>query len=186
MRNFLKIADGLDIMPILHAVQRQPQLWNQENLRTTHPGTPHSAVDDILLRFNDLKPYRENNDSSSILDEHESIFYPAWYNLPQVYSLVFDLMRRVEAIRLGRVIITRLAPGKVIEPHVDGGTHASYYDRYHLILQNNPGSVFRSGNEKVCMRPGELWWFDNSQEHEVINNSTDDRLTLIIDVRCAK
>jgi len=186
MRNFLKIAEGIDIMPLLHAIQRQPELWNQEKLRTTHPGTPHSDVDDILLRFNDLAPYRESGDAASILDEHESICYPAWYGLPQVYNIVFDLMRRIEGVRLGRVIITRLAPGKAITPHVDGGGHAEYYERYHLILQNNPGSIFRAGDEKICMRPGEVWWFDNSKEHEVINNSIDDRLTLIIDVRCIK
>lgn len=183
MRNFLKIAEGIDFMPILHAVQRHPELWNEEKLRTTHPGTPHSEVDDILLRFNDLEPYRKNADAASILDEHESIFYPAWHKLPQVRPIIFDLMRRVEGIRLGRVLITRLAPGKAITPHVDGGSHAEYFDRYHVILQNNPGSMFRAGNEQVCMRPGEVWWFDNAQEHEVINNSIDDRLTMIIDVR---
>jgi hypothetical protein len=36
------------------------------------------------------------------------------------------------------------------------------------------------------MAPGEVWWFDNSKMHEVINNSADDRLTMIVDIRSAR
>ena len=89
-------------------------------------------------------------------------------------------------VRLGRVIITRLPPGKTITPHVDSGSHAEYYDRYHVTLQNNPGSIFRCGNEHVFMATGDIWWLDNSIEHEVINNSVDDRITMIVDIRSAK
>jgi hypothetical protein len=182
MRNFLKLAEGLDVMPLIHAIQRQPELWNQNELRRTHLGSAHAQVDDIWLRFNEVK----QDKVEAVIDEHESVFYPAWFKLPQAHIMIFDLMRRVEGIRLGRVLITRLAPGKTITPHVDGGTHAEYYERYHIILQNHPGSIFRAGDEALCMKAGDCWWFDNGKEHEVINNSADDRLTLIIDVRCVK
>jgi hypothetical protein len=36
------------------------------------------------------------------------------------------------------------------------------------------------------MAQGEVWWFDNSQEHEVMNDSKDERLHLIVDIRCQK
>jgi hypothetical protein len=187
MRNFLKIAEGINIIPLLQAIQRQPELWNQNTLRTTHEQSPHTQVDDIWLRFNDLAPYESGQtEYSAIVDEHESICYPAWFKLPEAQIIIFDLMRLVQGIRLGRVLITRLAPGKVIAPHEDGGTHAAYYERYHCILQNHPGSNFRAGDETLCMRPGELYWFDNSQEHEVVNYSNDDRITLIIDVQCVR
>lgn len=187
MKNFLRIASKNNIYPILHAVQRQPELWNQNKLRTTHPQSPHTQVEDIWLRFNDLAPYEEgDSEYRKLLDEHESICYPAWFKLPEAHDIIFDLMRLVRGTRLGRVLITKLAPGKRIAPHTDGGTHAEYYERYHLILQNLPGSTFRAGEEVICMQPGELWWFNNSAEHEVINNSADDRLTLIVDIRCVK
>lgn len=194
MRNFQKISSGVDITPILNALMRQPQLWNQETLRTTHPMTPHTQVDDILLRFNDLKIYKAaieagqnvSEYAGSIIDEQESICQPGWYALPQTHDFIFNLMHYLRAIRLGRVLITRLAPGKRIEPHVDSGEHAAYYDRFHLILQNNPGSIFRCGDEQVQMHPGEVWWFQNSIEHEVINNSNADRLTMIVDLGMLK
>lgn len=181
MRNFQLLATGVDVIPLAHAIMLNPHLWNADKLRTTHELTPHKQVDDIWLRFQDLEPYK--SDEGKIIDEHESIFYPAWNGLPQARPLVFDLLRRVEGTRLGRVLITRLSPGKQIEPHVDGGSHAAYYSRYHIVLRGLPGSLFRCGAEKICMQTGELWWFDNSIEHEVINNSADDRIHLIVDIK---
>lgn len=192
MRNFLKLAQNINVLPLLHSIHRQPELWNQNTLRTTHVQSPHTQVDDIWLRFNDLELNKkgpetaEQTEYAGVLDDHESICYPAWHKLPEAQIIIFDLMRMVQGLRLGRVLITRLLPGNVITPHVDGGSHAEYYERYHCILQNLPGSNFRAGNETICMKTGDLYWFDNSQEHEVLNYSADDRLTLIIDIKCVK
>lgn len=176
----------------MHALHRQPELWNQNKLRTTHHLSPHTEVEDVWLRFNDLQPYKKATESETlseyagVMDEHESICYPAWSALPQAHPIIFDLMHMVQGTRLGRVLITRLAPGKRIGAHVDGGSHAAYYERYHCFLQNAPGSNFRAGDETLCAKAGELFWFNNAMEHEVINNSAEDRITMIIDVACKK
>lgn len=183
MRNFLKIADGVDVVPLLHALAANPGLWNENTLRTTHPETPHTQVDDIWLRFNDLTPYEAEGNVLAVADEHESICYPAWKALPQARVIIFDLMRRLEAVRLGRVLITQLAPGCVITPHEDGGEHAAYYERVHVVLQGLPGSMFYCGDEAVNMRTGDVWWFNNALTHSVTNNSTDDRIHMIVDYR---
>lgn len=174
------LATGIDVVPLLLAMNRQPELWNQHELRREYPGTPHAECDDIWLRFQDLSVY---TDGQAIADAHESICYPAWWALPQARQLIFWLMARVEGERLGRCLITRLAPGERILPHEDGGAHAAYYDRYHMVLQGFAGSVFRCGEESVQMRTGEVWWFQNAIEHEAINNSADDRIHLIVDIR---
>jgi len=178
MRNFQLIAANIDTTPLLFAIQRQPELWNQNTLRTTHPGTPHTQVDDIWIRFNEI-----TEDVGRVMDEHESVWYPATYALPQVKPLIQALIARVDGERLGRVLITRVAPGKKIDPHVDGGSHAAYYDRFHLVLQSSPGTTFRAGEEIVYMPPGTIWWFDNSKEHEVINGGSEDRIHMIVDIR---
>jgi hypothetical protein len=95
-------------------------------------------------------------------------------------------MRRVEGEQLGRVLITKLAPGNQITPHEDGGAPATFYDRYHIMLQNGPGSLFHCGDETVTMKAGDVWHFDNTKTHSVINNSRDDRITLIADIRVCK
>lgn len=184
MRNFQKIAMGVDFIPLLHSIQRQPELWNENKLRTLYKESPHTQVDDIWLRFGDLDLYKD--DALAFIDEHENINYNGWYKLPLAQQIIFDLMRRVGGTRLGRVIITRLSPGKEITPHVDGGTHAAYYERYHVMLQNGPGSVFHCGDEAVCMLPGDVYWFNNQLTHSVVNNGNDDRITMICDLRVEK
>lgn len=209
MKNFFKLVSGLGVQALAIAVARQPELWNANTLRTKHPGTPHAQIDDIWLRFatpeyvaeaelsaDEMQRLMDEQalgpseayakvkaEGKSILDEHESVNYPAFGLLPQARSIVFDLMRLVEGERLGRVIITRMRPGARITPHVDGGSHAAYYDRYHVALQVRPGVQFRAGDEFAPMVTGDVWWFDNTVEHEIVNNSDDDRITLIVDIR---
>lgn len=178
MKNFHRLMGGANVGPLLLALARHPELWDQNTLRTTHPETPHKEVSDIWLRFNKLTEIVEQ-----VVDEHESIDYPAYAILKEARPLIMGLMAHVQGERLGRCLITKLAPGRKIDPHVDGGSHAAYYDRFHIVLDSAPGSLFRCGDESVQMAPGEIWWFDNSVEHEVINNSATDRLHLIVDIK---
>ena len=180
MNNFQCIAQGVDVVPLYNAIMRNPQMWNVHTLRTEHPNTAHGQVSDIWLRFNDC------GDPSSVIDDKEAINYPAWWSLPQARALVFSLMARVEGERLGRVLVTKLVPGAKVTPHTDGGAPAEYYDRYHIVLNSNPECVFRAGDEVVNMPTGSVWWFDNTKEHEVINNGADDRVHIIVDIRTSR
>lgn len=177
MRNFQLLFSGANVLPILHTLQRKPYLWNRDDVRTKYPQSPHHQADDIILRFNEIP-----DDLTKIVDDKECRNYPAMQELP-VRPILFDLMRMVEGEQLGRVMITRLAPGKQITPHKDEGAPAEFYDRYHIILQNLPGSVFQCGDERVVMKSGDVWHFNNCLEHHVVNNSIDDRISLIADIR---
>lgn len=180
MRNFVCLGAGVDVVPLLLELGRNPELWDRDTLRTTHPQSPHTQASDIWLRFNDLP---DPGQEARVMDEHESIWYPAVDCLPAAKDLIHSLIARVKGIRLGRCLITRLAPGRKIDPHEDGGSHAAYYERFHIVLQAGPGCLFRTGEETVQMRAGEVWWFNNAIEHEVINNSADDRIHLIVDIK---
>jgi len=177
MRYFDLISEGIDVAPLRHAVVRQPELWNVHRLRTTHPGTAHGEADDIWLRFAPL------DSLEAIVDGLESIDYPAFASLPQARPIIFDLLRRVEGIRLGRVLITRLRPGGRIQPHEDAGGYAAYHDRYHICLQGPAENFFQARDERVAMRTGEVWWFDNAQRHQAVNRSASDRIHMIVDIR---
>lgn len=188
MKNFLKIAEGVDPMPLLLAIHERQDLWNANTLRTTHAHTPHSEVDDIWIRFIDLKPYEGKTDEECrqlVLDQHESVPYE-WSTFPEVQFLCHELMHKVKGIRLGRVLLTKLRPGKRIYPHVDSGDHARYYERFHIVLQSSQGCLFRAGDEQVSMKAGEVWWFQNQEEHEVVNNGSIDRIHLIVDIHTGR
>ena len=178
MRHFLQIAGNVDTVPVLNALATNPGLWNEVSVRTSHPASPHVQADDILVFFNEIPA-----DPTQILDDIQTRPYPAWSALPQLRPLVFDLMRRVEATQLGRVMITRLSPGARIAPHVDEGAPATFFSRYHVALQSHPGALFRIEDETVTFATGDAWWVNNRLEHEVINNSADDRIVLIVDLR---
>lgn len=183
MRNFHKIATNVNTLPLLHAVQRHPELWNVNKFRTSFPNTPHSEVDDIWLRFSDPETCTT---IGNVIGDDRPIWHSAAEILTQARPLVLDLMRAVDAYDLGRLLVTRLAPGGRILRHADkDGDYVQALDRarYHVVLQGLPGSLYVCGNETVCMQTGEVWWFNAHEEHEVVNNSEDDRIHLLVDVR---
>ena len=175
MRNFQQLAAGVDVGPLLHRLYLSPGLWNQNVTRTAHPLSPHKAVDDIIVRFQDKQ--------SNVVDDPECVWYPVAGELPELRPILFNLARVVESERLGRVVITRLKPGGVIDPHEDGGAVATYYTRYQVVLQNDPGSLFKCGDEQIQFRAGDVWWLNNRITHSVVNNSASDRIVVIVDLK---
>lgn len=172
MRNFLRLMNNATVLPTLASIMRQPELWDADDVRTTIPNGPHSQVSDILLRF-----------GAKDLTTLQCFDRPAMRDVFGAKVTSLDVMRLVNGDQLGRVMITRLPPGGRIEPHVDEGEYAEFYSRYHLVLHGSPGSLFRCGGETVNMITGELWWFDSHLEHEVVNNSPEDRIHMIMDIR---
>jgi hypothetical protein len=194
LRNFLKIAEGQDTLPLLLALSAQPELWNKYKVRTTQEGplSVHKSVDDIVLRY---APYTKGEDfMDKICSTISCVDYPAWHKLPQAHPFIFGVMARVQGVHLGRVMISRVPPGGSIPPHSDriGPAEelfpdrvppALYYERYHVVLQSGAGVIFRADKEEVYMAAGEVWWFDNQTIHSVENNSASDRLHLVMDIR---
>jgi hypothetical protein len=189
MKNFLRLSAGVDVLPLLLAIKRRPDLWKEDTYLRDYPQGPFAQIESIMLRFPVKSVYETEEELQklrSTYDQHESIDYPAYKLLPEARPLVMNLMAYVHGERLGRVMINKIAPGGVIYPHADTPEHAEYYSRFHIVLQSQPGVVFRAGDEQVYMATGEVWWFDNKQEHEVINNSADDRIHMIVDIRTSR
>jgi len=189
MKNFLRISSGLDVTRLLLAIQRRPELWKEDTYLRDYPQGPFAQIESIMLRF-PVKSVHETEaemlQHTSTYDQHESVDYPPYKLLPEARPLVMDLMAYVGGERLGRVMINKIAPGGQIYPHADTPSHADYYSRFHIVLQSRPGVMFRAGDEQVYMATGEVWWFDNKQEHEVINNSDTDRIHMIVDIRTSR
>lgn len=172
----LCVTTGLDVLPLLYAVSAQPLLWNQDTVRTAHPGSVHKDVSDILLFF------QEPAEFEAMRDGHECVPRPAYWALPEARPLIFGLMNRIGATRLGRVMITKLVPGAEIAPHTDSASQTDYYLRHHVVLCGPPECVFTVEDEQVAMMPGSCWWVDNSKEHSVFNGGMTERISLIVDL----
>lgn len=180
MRNFLLIGRGVNVIPLAVQIQRQPELWMADTYLRTYPQGPFEDVETIFVRF---PPASVSELEQSARDPHECVWMDGWLKLPAVRPLVFSLMSQVEGERLGRVMLNRIRAGGRIFPHADTPVHAQYWDRFHYVIAGGPGVDFRCGDEHVTMQTGEAWWFQNALEHEVLNNSGQDRIHLIIDIR---
>ena len=182
MKNFFRLAAGLNMTPLMAQISRLPLLWKADTYLRDYPQGPFEDVETIFLRFPPASVTELERDAK---DPHECVWMDGSIHLSAWRPLVFNLMATVEGERLGRVMINKIRPGGVIYPHADTPAHCEYYSRYHYVLQSQPGVLFRCGMENIAMQTGECWWFNNALEHEVINNSQDDRLHLIVDIRGA-
>jgi hypothetical protein len=187
LKHFERVAEGIDVGPLMAQLAEHSKLWDQHSVRKTAPGTPHGQMSDIWVRYNDVAPFAASGDYSRFNDAHVPVWYPAWHALPALRPIVFGLMEAMEGEMLGGVLITRIPPGMGIAPHADRGWHVEYYDKFYLSLQSAPGAVFGCEHdgvrEELNPLPGELYLFDNRKLHWVENNSDQDRITLIICIR---
>lgn len=170
MKKITLIHEGLNVVPMLWALQAHPDLWDQHTERTASPASPHHGLSDIWARY-----AAAGEDPSG---PHESTWYPA-ANLLPVRDLVYPLLSAVRGTRLGGVLITKIPAGAECRPHTDPGWHARYYDKFAIQIASAPRQEFCFEGESMETKPGDVFWFDNSHTHWVTNPTPHDRITLI-------
>lgn len=181
MRHFIKVAE-LDVGPLLAQLELHPELWGQFGWRKQLG--PHAQMTDIWIRYNAIE-----NLGPHFNDEHESVWYPAYEALPALKWMIDGLVEQVDGDRVGGVLITKIPPGCGIGKHVDRGWHVETYDKFYVSLRSQKGAKFicHDGDGEVLEpKPGECWRFDNRLPHSVANESSDDRITLIVCIRTEK
>lgn len=172
------VSRGADVSRIVAALDQHPELWNAHRQRLDM--YPHSAVSDIWVRYNRFSNYR--GDMAEFNAEHDSTWYPC-ADLIAVKPLVFAMMHALEATRLGGVLITRIPPGGEVKPHIDGGWHAGYYEKFAVSLKADTRQRFCFDDAELVTVTGDIFTFDNSRRHWVVNDSDAERMTLIVCVR---
>ena len=48
--NFVRIADGLDVEPLIKLLDNKPELWKEIKHRQHFTGTPHKNTESIYVR----------------------------------------------------------------------------------------------------------------------------------------
>jgi hypothetical protein len=182
MPHFTRLAEGIDVGPLLCQLNAHPELWDQHTVRKVAPGTPHSQMTDIWVRWRRLE---ELNEPKDFAEPHFPVWYPSWHLLPAIQPLVYALMAQVRCVHLGGILITRIPPGARIDPHHDrGGWHAEYHNcKVYIPIKSNARCVNVCESEEIAMRAGEVWTFNNLLVHSVENNGAEERITAIISMR---
>ena len=184
MKNFRllgKLFRQSECDAVLSQIEAHPELWDQNNERTTLPNSPHAQSSDIWLRF---RARAELDTPAKFGEPHFAEFYPAWRELPAVQHMPFKIMTALGAVYLGGILLTRLPPGAEILPHVDTGWHPEFLNaKAYVILKANERCLNHCGDETVIMLPGEAWLFNNRVMHSVQNRGQTERIALIITMR---
>ena len=174
---FRRIAEGLDVEPLLQLLDAKPELWDEIETRQKFTGSPHKDTETIYVRGAlKMTPYH-------VIWDVGSYDYPCMQYLK---SALVPLMRPVlEGLGvkdLGRVLIVNLKATGQVTRHIDQGAYAEHYERFHLVLKSNRHCFLTSGNWVLNLQVGECWWFNNKALHSAENNSTEeDRWHIIFD-----
>jgi aspartate beta-hydroxylase len=96
-----------------------------------------------------------------------------------VTTAILREIPEVTTLSPGVIMISRLTPGTRIMAHC-GSTNAVL--RVHLAVKVPPGVWIRVADEVLTWTEGKCLIFDDSFEHEVGHEGTQDRIVLIIDM----
>lgn len=182
-RPILTVATGWHVERLRDSIAEHEELWDEYSMRTEYPESPHYHASDIWIRYNAIenlsKGLREFN------APHDAVWYPAAGILTDVKALTLDVARLLGATRIGGTLLTKLPAGKSIKPHNDGASwHATYYNvKAAVQIVGNANTVFRFKDCEIRPESGDVYIFNNSQDHTVVNDSSEDRITLIVAIR---
>jgi len=178
MHNFELISKHFRVQPALDELATHPDLWKLFTARQETPGTAHHDTECIVMRG------PKTITQESVFNDIEAEWLPYAAGLPALMLAISSACLALGHVtKLGRVMVVNLKPNGHIDPHIDEGAYAAYYERFHLVLQSERGNWFHCGREAIHMQPGEFWKFNHHEQHEVHNLSTDNRIHIIIDAQ---
>ncbi len=174
---FERVATDLDVEPIRARLEAMPHLWDEITARQEYSGSAHIDTQCIYPRG----PYK--------FTPYYYMFHTGAYDYPVMDTLADVLVPILRPLltdvlkvdELGRVLIVKLKPGGVVTPHVDEGTYADHYARFHVAVTGSDKATLTAGGETHHIEPGEAWWFDHKVEHSAQNDGDTDRIHIIID-----
>lgn len=155
-------------------------LWGEYTMRSDGETSPHKQMTDIWARYKDPSENLKTGDWSDFFIEHDSEWLK---DIPSVKRICSEIMEHVNGSRLGGVLITKLPAGAEITPHVDGGWHATYYDKYLVPILNEDGAVFCYNGVNQHTPNGDVYAFRNDKQHWVKNESVNDRIVMIVCIK---
>lgn len=176
MKHFQCMKSGIDTQPFLNEIELIDNVWAMSTGRQDKVKVQREA---LAIPLRGLK-------KSAIGDrERRDVHESRWTSSSTVYPMARVFLTGFADDRnsiLGRAKIVCLPAGKRVYPHIDRGEYYRVRNRYHFVLRSSQGSWLKAADEEIRMQEGELWWFDNNQMHEALNDGDQDRIHMIFDM----
>tara|TARA_B100000405_G_scaffold56253_2_gene38050 strand:- start:99 stop:674 length:576 start_codon:yes stop_codon:yes gene_type:complete len=174
--NFRRIAEGLDVKPLLQLLDAKPELWKEIEARQKFTNSPHKDTETIYVRG----PLKMSQ--YYVLWDTGSYDYPCMeYLKPALVPLMRPILEQLGVEDMGRVLIVNLKPCGHVTKHIDQGTYADHYQRFHLVLRSNQHCFQTSGSELQRFEVGDVWYMNNKQLHTAHNVGDTERIHIIFD-----
>lgn len=164
----------VDIEGLLAAVQAIPEpVWDAENADKPNKFEALDKTRHIVFRFVDsTRDWRGSHDR------------PLWAQWRDLLEPVMAQAVRDYGYTRGvfpRVMFARMAPGGVIQPHIDANPAAKWPHKIHVPLMTNTGVGFRIGDTVHHFPVGGAVEVNNLGPHAVHNGGDTDRIHLIFE-----
>ena len=197
MDHFRRIASGIDTSGIRAMLEAHPEIWDAWMGDNYFVHGVKSRV--IGVRNEGVAGLREALILRWLIKGEAHDCAPEISGVAEwARDTVATMAALIRSNEIGRVMLAMLRAGDRIQQHTDGINRpckrcqasgssmcrylGRYPERFHCVIASNPDCWFTCGEERVCMAPGELWWFNQRVLHSV-KNSGDDRIHLILDAR---
>ena len=104
--------------------------------------------------------------------------YPIW----NLVKPIIDDLEKIYDGKIGKVVFPKLKAGNRVYKHKDTTEYLNVIHRNHIPIITNKDVLFYVDDGALNMFEGECWEVNNLKFHEIINNSNQDRIHLIIDI----
>lgn len=168
-QNFLRLASGVDIAPLLEvAAGVTEQEWAESKREQTYQA--HHKTQSLVLLTDNFK-------------HQPPTAAPSYPRFEHALAPILDCIRGYYGGdgSFLRILLVRLPAGASIAAHVDEGMSLLHCHRIHVPLTTNPGVMFSVGGERRHLAPGEIWEINNATVHQVENRGAEERVHLIVD-----
>lgn len=164
----------IDITALRSAVLALPEeVWDLENASKPNRFAALDSTRHIVFRF-----------ISSPYDWRDFYERPLWKEWQDVLVPVLAQATAPYGYARGefpRVMLARMAPGGVIQPHADANPAAKWPHKIHVPLQTNDRVAFFIGGKRYHFSEGEAVEVNNMAKHAVENGGDTDRIHLIFE-----
>lgn len=164
----------VDIRALLEAVQAIPKaMWDAENAGKPNKFEALDNTRHIVFRFVDsTRDWRGSHDRP-LWAEWRALLEPVMAQAVCDYGYARGVFPRV--------MLARMAPGGVIQPHIDANPAAKWPHKIHVPLLTNDKVGFRIGDTIHHFPVGGAVEVNNLGPHAVRNDGETDRIHLIFE-----
>ena len=170
----VRYLGDVDISGLREEILAIPEeLWDLEDSLKPNRFETLDKTRHIVFRFiKDLKDWRESYDR------------PVWAHWRDRIQPLLDQAVAPYGYAKGsfpRIMLARMAPGGIIQPHRDNMPAATWPHKVHIPIQTNEGVGFFIEPTVYHFKEGQVVEVNNLGVHAVKNNGSTDRIHLIFE-----